>query len=563
MKRSSKQDLSAMYWIRRTIIICCVWTCLLSVISLSMPLTPPVFAFDPHLRLPWAPGASYRISGSQYGQGLHTDLDYYAIDFGVGFNTQTGRFDPIHAAQGGYATTVPSEGRIPSFGNHVIINHGNGYTTIYAHLSEYDPNINGRYVTQGQYIGRAGDTGVAPNPDGTPAYHLHFVSRFTDNGITRPYMPEPMSGYTGFGNTVNFNSTQYTNGPPLSNVLKNGSFETDPIMWEAVQCGPPGAMGGGPWQRYNTTCWGVYSDTPHDGRRYLEMSTGAASDGAFWQNVPFYSNDYNGNINQPRTFINTPDTWTFRIWVRARCGSGTGRGSIGVWALDPPPSNAGEAGFTQFVATADWQAVTATTVFYTSYHNYLQVLVNMNNSTCNYDFDGATLQRNYIITSSFEEVSLSPWQLNYPTDRCVAYMQHFHYTYSSTNDDDYFLRANRGTCDASAGYIFLYQDVDAYPALGDIYRARVWIRQGFNQTLSGIVKLKAYGGSPAEESSETPWTILAGDTSWHDQFEVTLRIALSGHTRLRIELFLNDQYCPVAQCQYDFDGVQVWGGAGN
>ncbi len=552
MKNNRKRDSRIQFWLH-TFVQFATAISFLFLLNVSSPIAPVAFAYDPHFRLPWSPTLPpIAISGYTYNQGTHIDRtgypDYYAIDFGLGPGTA------VLAAQGGFATRGMETGT-QSYGNFVTINHGNGFSTLYAHLQTFSIPPEGRQVAQGEQIGTAGATGTPDQP------HLHFSARFTDaNGIIRSYMPEPMSGYTGFGNygTDKSPSPNYTNGPQYSNVLKNGSFDDDPIMWEAIQCGPPGAMGGGPWQRYNTTCWGVYSDTPHDGPRYLEMSTGSASDGAFWQNVPFYSNEYS-NYTQPRTFINTPDTWTFRIWVRARCGSGTGRGSIGIWALDP--SGAGEARFTQFNATADWQAVTATTVFYTFYHNYLQVLVNMNNSTCNYDFDGATLQRNYIITSSFEEVNLSPWQLNYPTDRCVAYMQHFHYTYSSTNDDDYFLRANRGTCDASAGYIFLYQDVDAYPALGDIYRARVWIRQGFNQTLSGIVKLKAYGGSAPEEFSERPWTIYQSDTSWHDEFDVTLRIALSGHTRLRIELFLNDQYCPVAQCQYDFDGVQVWGGA--
>lgn len=56
------------------------------------------------------------------------------------------------------------------YGCHVIVNHGNGYQTLYAHLSRYDVDA-GQSVSQGQQIGIMGSTGRST---GT---HLHFEIR--------------------------------------------------------------------------------------------------------------------------------------------------------------------------------------------------------------------------------------------------------------------------------------------------------------------------------------------------------------------------------------------------
>ena len=54
------------------------------------------------------------------------------------------------------------------YGNHVVINHGDGYSTLYAHQSALNV-YEGQIVSQGDVIGYVGSTGNSTGP------HLHFT----------------------------------------------------------------------------------------------------------------------------------------------------------------------------------------------------------------------------------------------------------------------------------------------------------------------------------------------------------------------------------------------------
>jgi murein DD-endopeptidase MepM/ murein hydrolase activator NlpD len=76
------------------------------------------------------------------------------------------------------------------YGNIVIVNHGGGVTTHYAHLSSFDVEV-GQRVERGQIIGRAGSTGRATSP------HLHYELRVDGNPVN-PFQPlalDPASDY--------------------------------------------------------------------------------------------------------------------------------------------------------------------------------------------------------------------------------------------------------------------------------------------------------------------------------------------------------------------------------
>ena len=74
---------------------------------------------------------------------------------------------PVLAADGGYVVVA---GWDNLFGYHIVIDHGNGYQTLYAHLQSYyvEAGVN---VTKGQQIGEMGSTGNSTGP------HLHFEVR--------------------------------------------------------------------------------------------------------------------------------------------------------------------------------------------------------------------------------------------------------------------------------------------------------------------------------------------------------------------------------------------------
>mgnify|MGYP001239473196 FL=1 len=101
-----------------------------------------------------ASGYGYRIHPIYKTRKLHTGMD---------FSAKTGT--PIYATGNGKIEKVKKSRR--GYGNYVIINHGYGYKTLYAHMSKYIVR-KGQEVKRGDVIGYVGNTGMSMAP------HLHY-----------------------------------------------------------------------------------------------------------------------------------------------------------------------------------------------------------------------------------------------------------------------------------------------------------------------------------------------------------------------------------------------------
>ncbi|MEI6131634.1 MAG: peptidoglycan DD-metalloendopeptidase family protein [Bacillota bacterium] len=124
------------------------------------------------------PGGDQTVTGgSRYGMRIHPVYHSWKMHTGV----------DIHAPMGVTIVAVDSgsviyASRMGGYGNVVIIDHGNGITTLYAHCSRLLVSV-GENVNQGEAIAKAGSTGVSTGS------HLHFEVRVHGNTT------DPLNGW--------------------------------------------------------------------------------------------------------------------------------------------------------------------------------------------------------------------------------------------------------------------------------------------------------------------------------------------------------------------------------
>ncbi len=116
------------------------------------------------------PADNHFLSGNDYWSG-HLGIDISA-----------GEGAPIYAADSG-VVTMAQGGYNYGYGNVIQIDHGNGYSTVYAHLSVIGVSVC-QSVSAGQWIGAAGATGNAQGA------HLHFEVR-QNGGFINPWFVLP------------------------------------------------------------------------------------------------------------------------------------------------------------------------------------------------------------------------------------------------------------------------------------------------------------------------------------------------------------------------------------
>lgn len=110
----------------------------------------------------WIKPCTYRRVSSPFGKRESPTAG--ASTYHQGIDLAAPKGTPIYASRSG---TVTSATYSKSAGNHVVINHGDGYSSIYMHMTNYVVKA-GQTVSQGQLIGYVGSTGYSTGP------HLHF-----------------------------------------------------------------------------------------------------------------------------------------------------------------------------------------------------------------------------------------------------------------------------------------------------------------------------------------------------------------------------------------------------
>lgn len=111
------------------------------------------------------PVANKDLNRIASGFGYRIDPVYKTTKFHAGLDFSAPQGTPIYATANGTVTTAGNTGN--GYGNHVIINHGFGYETLYGHMVRVKVR-NGQTVKRGEVIGWVGSTGKSTGP------HCHY-----------------------------------------------------------------------------------------------------------------------------------------------------------------------------------------------------------------------------------------------------------------------------------------------------------------------------------------------------------------------------------------------------
>ena len=108
---------------------------------------------------------------SPFGMRLHPVYKVWKMHRGVDLASRQG--DRIVAVRSGVVSRATYDS---SSGYYVVVNHGDGYSSLYMHMTKYEVSV-GQTVSQGQLLGYVGSTGVSTGP------HLHFAITYNGNYV--------------------------------------------------------------------------------------------------------------------------------------------------------------------------------------------------------------------------------------------------------------------------------------------------------------------------------------------------------------------------------------------
>ena len=111
-------------------------------------------------------------TASGFGRRIHPIYKIIKFHYGMDFTAPAGT--DVYATGDGKVVAVTSAQR--GLGKHIIIDHGYGYTSIYAHLSNFNVRV-GQKVKRGDVIGYVGNTGQSV------ANHLHYEIKLNGTNV--------------------------------------------------------------------------------------------------------------------------------------------------------------------------------------------------------------------------------------------------------------------------------------------------------------------------------------------------------------------------------------------
>jgi murein DD-endopeptidase MepM/ murein hydrolase activator NlpD len=175
-----------------------------------------------------APGA--RVTKGYNATGGAHPRPHKGIDYGtaIGSKIVAAAAGTVQSVGGSTANTY-GKGGGRSYGLHVIINHGQGYSTVYAHLSSAQVSA-GMEVTQGQVIALSGNSGYSTGP------HLHFEVRKNGTQID-PNSVMGDGGVTTTEGSAKSAQVEYSGDTSTSSII--GEINTG----QQAASSPPGYTG--------------------------------------------------------------------------------------------------------------------------------------------------------------------------------------------------------------------------------------------------------------------------------------------------------------------------------
>ena len=199
----------------------------------------------PALKMPLPPGYKWGVNTAvgDVGDSAHQGTGYYSIDFddnvelnGAALPSDLGDgvVDVLAAAEGD-VVEMTKEGCYNG-GNYehtckVVIDHGNGYKTVYLHFTEGEVYVvKDQHVKQGQVLGKLGNTGHSFGP------HLHFQIKHDNNssasnsglaGVTLEGIPFTSYTVGSFYPSTNGFTYPASNNPVACGDEPTGGFSTN------------------------------------------------------------------------------------------------------------------------------------------------------------------------------------------------------------------------------------------------------------------------------------------------------------------------------------------------